>query len=119
LEGADESVSLENLEKAIEAEVTINYYLRLLESSHDITLIVRQLSLEPSEIKDGQIMIDVPNRCISQNPTSPRERLNEVVSENIEIANYLRLFRTDSLSYHDKQQYEINRVYESIGLASN
>jgi hypothetical protein len=112
-EGTDENPSLETLEKAFEAEVTLTYYLSLLESSHDISLVKEQL-LEPWEIQDGQIEVSVPNQRISLSAFSPRIRLKVILSEDTEISDFVIAYLEDSIKYHRLEFENIKRLSGSI-----
>jgi hypothetical protein len=112
------NLSLVTLEKAFEAEVTLVYYLTVLETSHNISLVKDQLQ-EPWEIEDGQIVLRVENPRIALNPFSPRVRLKEIMVEDDEVADYLGQFMTEVFDFRERELIEIKRMSESVGLIPN
>jgi len=106
--------TLTKLEKVLEHEVTLTYYVNLIESSDNVLLLSEELGRSDSYIKSGTIEIEIENPRIRLNPFSPRERLKVILSEDDEIRQFILRFMRDSTKYHEHEFENIKSLSSSF-----
>jgi hypothetical protein len=108
----DKIPSLTILEKALGDEVTLAYYINLLESHNDLLVVGEQLN--PDYAKNGSIEIIIENPSIRLDPYSPRQRLKVIISEDNQIRDFVVAYLEDSIKYHRLEFENIKRLSGSI-----
>lgn len=99
------------LEKALEDEVTLTYYLKLVESNSQPLVIEDEYRLASSM---AQLVEENPR--IGLNPFSPRERLKIMIAEDREVRDLTDRFMKDSSKYRGEELEKIKMLSDSLNI---
>jgi len=106
--------TLTKLEKALEQDVTLIYYLNLIESSDNDLLFSEEFGRSHFNLKSRTIEIEIENPSIRLNPFSPRERLKVILSQDVEIRQFILTYMEDSAKYREQEFENIKRLSSSL-----
>ncbi len=112
--GIDKFQPIKLLEKALADEVTLVYYINLMNSSYDPFPLGNLFHAILREVTE---FIEDPKNIT--NPLSPRDNLRLLIKRDDDIRNFLSRFRIDSLTFDEELSKHKRGLYDSLIAATD